>query len=191
MGIEERKQRQREQVRKEILKVAREIAKQEGWAAVSTRKIAEKIEYSTTKIYEEFGSREAVLAELQKQGFLHLKKEMAAAINTVVSPQEQLKQVSFAFWHFAVQYPELYQVMFGLGGAVCNTTPPEEMRSAGQVIMEVIKKLQPAFEHSLFLNWWALMHGFVSLHLLDNQHYQFDVNKTIGVAIDRFIKGIT
>ena len=58
MGINERKARQKQELRKKILKSARNIARIHGWEAVTTRKLAEKVEYSTTVIYEHFGNKD-------------------------------------------------------------------------------------------------------------------------------------
>jgi AcrR family transcriptional regulator len=63
MGSKERIQRQKEETRKNILKAAREIVKQEGWQGLSMRKIADKIEYTAPIIYEYFANKEAILQE--------------------------------------------------------------------------------------------------------------------------------
>ena len=44
MGITERKQRQKEEVRASILRAAWEVVETEGWQALSIRKIADAIE---------------------------------------------------------------------------------------------------------------------------------------------------
>lgn len=46
MGIVERRERLKKQVRSDIIKTAKEIAREDGWQAVSIRKIADVIEYS-------------------------------------------------------------------------------------------------------------------------------------------------
>ena len=51
MGIKERRAREKEQLRRQILSAARELFVNEGYENVSMRKIANKIEYSPTTIY--------------------------------------------------------------------------------------------------------------------------------------------
>ena len=46
MGTKQRREREKQEVREGILAGAREIALQEGWQAVTIRKVAERIEYS-------------------------------------------------------------------------------------------------------------------------------------------------
>jgi len=50
MGIIERRLRQKEEVKMDILKAAWELAKKDGWQAVSIRKIADAIEYRSFMI---------------------------------------------------------------------------------------------------------------------------------------------
>jgi AcrR family transcriptional regulator len=69
MGIAERKIRQKEDVRASILKAAWQLVENEGWQAVSIRKIAEAIEYSVPVIYDHFQNKDAILLEFTKEGF--------------------------------------------------------------------------------------------------------------------------
>ena len=50
MGTKERRAREKEQLRRQIIDAARELFVSEGYANVSMRKIADKIEYSPTVI---------------------------------------------------------------------------------------------------------------------------------------------
>src|SRR5215831_17182373 len=61
MGFKERRDRERTEMRQAILHAASEIAAQEGWHAVTIRRVAERIEYSPPTIYEYFESKEALL----------------------------------------------------------------------------------------------------------------------------------
>ncbi len=51
MGVKERRAREKEQLRQQILSAARELFVTEGYEHVSMRKSADKIEYSPTTIY--------------------------------------------------------------------------------------------------------------------------------------------
>src|SRR6202011_1127490 len=69
MGVKERRDRERLEMRRAILDAAREIAAQEGWQAVTIRRVAEKIEYSPPTIYEYFQSKEAILEAEMHEAF--------------------------------------------------------------------------------------------------------------------------
>src|ERR1700730_15343670 len=114
MGITERRLRQKEEVRANILATAWQIAKEDGWESVSIRKIAEAIEYSAPVIYDHFQNKEAILWEFAKEGFKGLSKKIQQAKEKFNDPAEQLKAIADAYWRFAFKNKEHYQLMFGL-----------------------------------------------------------------------------
>ena len=69
----ERKPRSREHTRIGIMLTAKDIARREGWQAVSIRKIADAIEYSAPIVYEYFDSKDVLLNEIRDEGFLFLE----------------------------------------------------------------------------------------------------------------------
>jgi len=79
LGIKERRQRQRQELRAGILAAAREIASSEGWQAVTIRKIAALIEYSPPVIYEYFASKEEILLESMRTGYAEQLRAVEAA----------------------------------------------------------------------------------------------------------------
>jgi AcrR family transcriptional regulator len=64
MGSQQRRERERQAIRQSILSAARQIAIEEGWQTVTTRKVADRIEYSQPTIYEYFDNKEAILMAL-------------------------------------------------------------------------------------------------------------------------------
>ena len=78
MGIKERREREKAEIREKILDAARELFVSEGYEAVTMRKIADKIEYSPTAIYLHFKDKEAVMRELCDDDFLALAKQLPA-----------------------------------------------------------------------------------------------------------------
>src|SRR5579884_1535902 len=120
MGMRERRERERkemrEEMRKSILAAAQEIASEEGWQAVTTRKVAERIGYSQPTIYEYFANKEAILLALLRYGYEQLVTEMQAAFSSTDDPEARLLAMTEAYWDFAFRSPELYQVMHGLAG---------------------------------------------------------------------------
>src|SRR5437763_6912307 len=120
MGIKQRRESERQEIRQEmrqsILSAARQIAAEEGWQAVTTRKVAERIEYSKPSIYEYFENKEAMLLALLRSGYQQLVTVMQEAVASTDDPEARLLAMTEAYWHFAFRSPELYQVMHGLAG---------------------------------------------------------------------------
>jgi AcrR family transcriptional regulator len=170
MGIKERRQRQRQELRGGILAAAREIASTEGWRAVTIRKIAAIIEYSPPVIYEYFDSKDEILLELMRQGYAQQLEAVERAKKAASGPEEALIDIGHAWLDLAFESPDLYQVMYGLGGV---SFPVTELRKEGEKIAEV---LRGAIEEILVKHgkededvWgkvnmlWGTVHGLVSL----------------------------
>src|SRR3954463_6957471 len=135
MGTKERRDRERQELRQAILTASRDIAAREGWQAVSIRKVAERIEYSPPTIYEHFTSKEALLLELMREGFRLLMERVQAGSSSAAAPEARIMAVARAYWDFAWDYPELYQVMHGLGGVpFCFGAVIEETESAPDLL---------------------------------------------------------
>src|SRR5215469_3583056 len=113
MGVRERRQRERQELRRAILDTAREIAAAEGWSAVTIRRVAEKIEYSPPVIYEHFSSKEEIVIELLREGFRQLLAEMRSARDAHKDPVESLLAIGQAYWSFSVAHPEMHLGIHG------------------------------------------------------------------------------
>src|ERR1700748_3055614 len=101
MGIIDRKQRQKEEVRSSILETAWGLVVTEGWQSFSIRKIADAIEYSVPVIYSHFENKDAILLEFNRKGFQLLADSLAAAKKGQVDPAEQIRAMAHAYWDFA------------------------------------------------------------------------------------------
>src|SRR5215469_12023580 len=117
MGIKQRREREKQEVQQAILSAARQIALQDGWQAVTIRKVADRIDYSPPTIYEYFASKEDILRELYLEGFRQLALTLQAARESVEDRRERLLNMADAYWDFAMDHLELYQLMYGMGGA--------------------------------------------------------------------------
>src|SRR5690242_9966936 len=120
MGVAERKERQKDEVRTAILQAAWEIASKEGWEAVSLRRIADIIEYSAPLIYSYFASKEAILLEFVKKGYLKKYEAYKKAREQHTDPALQLKAMAFAGWKFAVKQKTLYELMYSIKVSPCK-----------------------------------------------------------------------
>src|SRR3954470_22859415 len=120
MGIAERKQRHKDEVKKDIITAAWQLVKTDGWQALSIRKIADAIEYSVPVVYDHFENKEAILSEFNRKGFKTLADAISAAKATQTEPAKQLEAIAIAYWDFAFCNKAYYQLMFGLGMPTCE-----------------------------------------------------------------------
>jgi AcrR family transcriptional regulator len=173
MASADRKQRIKDDTRKSILEAAMRIGREEGWQALSMRKIADIIEYTPPVIYEYFANKEALMLELTKMGYLILAKDMRAARDKHRLPEKQLEDMWLTYWNFAFAEKELYQLMFGIEVNCCvwdNSVPEAEIPA--NMIWEVIGKLMgmenPPEELicKRYYTFWSVVHGLISINLV-------------------------
>jgi AcrR family transcriptional regulator len=110
MGTKERHERDREATRRAILDAARDLFVNEGFANVSIRKIAERIEYSPAAIYGYFPCKDDIFYALAEEGFRLLHRP--AAKLDALPPLDRLRAMFWHFYQFSVEQPQYFALMF-------------------------------------------------------------------------------
>lgn len=171
MGSKERIQRLKEETRNNILEAACLIVKEDGWQALSMRKIAEKIEYTAPIIYEYFANKEGILLELTRTGNVLLLSNFKTAKASQGTPEKQLEAMWFAYWDFAFANTHLYQLMFGVDMVCCEqvkTLP--EAEAATELLYESIRAIMDdPTENNVcrkYYTFWSIIHGLISINLV-------------------------
>jgi len=171
MASKDRILRLKEETRTNILDAALQIGKQEGWQALSMRKIADIIEYTAPIIYEYFANKEAIMMELTKKGYLILAKDMKAAKEAQDTPAKQLEAMWITYWNFAFAEKELYQLMFGIEVNCCvfEKSIPEIEVPANMLfasIKEVMGNKNPTEDQvcKWYYTFWSIVHGLISIN---------------------------
>lgn len=176
MGVKERRERQKEMLRQDILDAARELFVKEGYDNVSMRKIAEKIEYSPTTIYLYFQDKSELLFHLCEETFAKLLAELQVMDKRYKDPFTRLRAGLRAYVEFGLNHPNHYRVAF--------LTPPEshehpekfqDPESMGQrayfALRADVEKCIKAHNLQLHVDTmaqslWASVHGLTSLLIL-------------------------
>jgi AcrR family transcriptional regulator len=161
--IAERKLRDQQARRAQIISAARRIAEMEGWSHVTVRRLSDEISYSQPVLYAHFGSREGILAAVAMEGF----QEMGVALQKArrrVKGGNTVESVAAAYLEFAASSPALYEVMFSLSLSVPfgEAATPAELRFAFSQLMELFERQSPKPEVRAEL-FWASLHGIAEL----------------------------
>ena len=169
----ERRERQKIETRDGILNAARQLARQEGWGAVTIRRIADAIEYTPPIVYEYFASKEALLQELQAQGFARLADAMQSALSAETNARQRLFCAAEAYVDLAYAEPELYQLMHGSSSAAVSLDITLAQATPVGDSMESTLKDWAAAEGVTLTDLpsavdmiWGLLHGLVSVEML-------------------------
>lgn len=199
MGIAERKLRQREEFKTSILKAAWAQVLSDGWQSLSIRKIADAIEYSIPVIYNHFENKEAILLEFTKEGFDKLSDKLDEEKNKSTNPSSQLEAMAHAYWDFAFDHKEYYQLMFGLGIPACDRVNQiSEMKRMSMIMISAIREAIAMSNHKemdYFLKYHtylSILHGLVSIQMIQKEGKPDNDKKMIlQDAISGFIKALT
>src|SRR5688572_20661811 len=111
MGVAERKERHREELKLDILNAAKELFLENGFEATSIRNIAEKIEYSPATIYLYYKDKNEIIHALHQEGFKLLIQHFEV-LNTIPTAFERLKAMGKAYIQFALKHPDVYSLIF-------------------------------------------------------------------------------
>src|ERR1017187_1288414 len=183
MGIVERKERQKTEMRIAILDAAWQVVLDSGWQSLSIRKIADAIEYSVPVVYEHFENKEAILLEFTKLGFKLLNDNLEEARATSIDPEKQLEAMVHAYWDFAFSNKEYYQVMFGLGMPTCEQAKTvsglmEFMNVIESSILQITSKTKQVVNVRLKVHSFvSMLHGLVSINLVSPDQKQGEMGK--------------
>jgi AcrR family transcriptional regulator len=162
MGCTERRVREKEIIKANILTAALQIAKSEGWHSLTIRKIADAIEYAPPIIYEHFENKEALIQQLILSGYQTLNQETKKALAENLSPDSHLRKLSLVHWDFAFSNRELYRLMFSIE----RPKPNEEGLKGMMMIHEVFSQLTHKTDSELKLlifNWICLLNGTIGI----------------------------
>ena len=161
--IAERKLRDRQARRAQIVSAARRIAELEGWSSVTVRRLSDEISYSQPVLYAHFGSREGILAAVAVEGFQEIGVALEKARKRV-KRGNTVESVAAAYLEFAASSPALYEVMFSLSLSVpfYDAATPPELRFAFAQLLQLFQG-QGSKSEVLSELFWASLHGLAEL----------------------------
>jgi AcrR family transcriptional regulator len=165
MSVQERRERERAQRAQLIVTTARDLAEAEGWDAVTTRRLAELIEYSQPVLYSHFKGKDAIMAAVAVEGFAEIAARLRAARTKAPDARAALAAVVSAYADFAERRPALYDAMFihAVDLQFAHPDTPVALREAFDAIREA---LRPFTDDDLDVRTqvlWAGLHGLVTL----------------------------
>lgn len=204
MGTIERKERQKAELREQILNAAREIVVREGFGALTIRKIAEAVEYAPGTIYLYFENRDDIARQLCLQGFRELLVFLQPAAG-VADPLERLAAILEAYARFGMNHAETYRLIFmadpKFADAVFREAPVDAPDTGGLrafgFLVEALDELKGqqrladgADSHRLAEVLWASIHGVVSLKLTSPGFPATPTDALLAITIRTLFNGL-
>ncbi|MER6788524.1 TetR/AcrR family transcriptional regulator [Streptomyces sp. NPDC000658] len=188
MSVQERKERERAARERLIVATARELAEQKGWDAVTTRRLAERIEYSQPVLYSHFSGKREIIGAVALEGAAELAVAVRAATGAADGSRARVTALARAYLDFAVRNPAVYDAIFQLDGGLpyAQEDTPAPLKDAFAALLECLGEVAGDGVHSgLFTEvFWAALHGLATLtrarRLLPE-----DTERRVQLVVDR------
>ena len=175
MGVSERRIRERLDTRQSILAAARELFLLKGFEATTIRNIAEKIEYSPSTIYQHFKDKNEIFYTIHSEAFAELVRYLNAS-EMHKNPMDQLIALGQIYIQFALENPELYDLMFIMEAPIDFLNYLEDANwREGKMAFDYLKSvianciqqglIKETDLESLSYLIWSTVHGLVTISI--------------------------
>lgn len=173
MGVKERKERDKVEMRDKILQSAHKLFLDRGFEEVSIRNIAEAIEYSPATIYLYFKDKDEIFYALHGEAFKIFNQHMLGLV-AITDPFERLIAMGEEYLHFFHEHPKYYEIMFLTESPMdCeeNQDKWQEGQRALQFLEGILQDCQSKGRFAgmdcqvLAFSIWSYMHGMCALTL--------------------------
>ncbi|HSJ05154.1 MAG TPA: TetR/AcrR family transcriptional regulator [Longimicrobiales bacterium] len=186
MGVAERRERERAELRRQIIDAARDLLVEQGLPGLSMRAIAERVEYSPATIYLYFRDKHELVDEVVHTGFGMLAETVEAELvrtGETASAIDQYGAMGRAYARFAVENPAYFRVMFELPGTAEHSCDPVvESPADFEAAVAMVRRAVEAGEvdavdpRRMALMGWGLVHGLTTLFL--SGHLSTEIRST-------------
>jgi AcrR family transcriptional regulator len=204
-SVQDRKLRESDQRRKDIIKAVRKLIKSGGARAITLRKVAEEAGFSTTVVYALFKDKATLITQAMDSDLLDLAKAMRGATEPGLPPIENIKRAGRAYVTFGMNHPDQYALVFlerrphaPVESAMVEhgnqTQDPyafgrqlfHELAASGQVQADRLDSMGQIF--------WEGIHGMTSLRLVFGDKEQWfehaEFNAHLDDLLDVLMTGI-
>lgn len=200
MGLKQRREREREDLRAEILDAARQLFVKEGYESVSIRKIADKVEYAPGTIYLYFHDKAEILARICEETFAKLIKKMDAIKNDTAAPFDKLRRSLRTYILFGLENPNHYVVTFIQAKSVADSQTVDVFHQTGLQAFSCLRDCVASCvatgetvsddSDELAQTLWAGVHGLTSL-LITCPGFPFvENNRLIDRTVNTLVEGV-
>lgn len=197
MGIKERKEREKDILRERILAAAEDLFLTKGFADVSMRKIAAKIEYSATTIYNYFKNKEEMLHALIRNYYQDFMLQVAAGFEESTDPYQNLSNILKLYVKVGAANPEKYRLLLSTYSKFGHA----DFTSGKYLGFEFITKtIEECVEKDIFReldvqitaqSLWIMVYGLLNM-IITRPEYSWWKNKDalIEHSVDTMLAGL-
>lgn len=200
MGIKERRDIEKKDMKKKIMLAAIEIIEQEGYEKLSIRKIATRIEYSPTTIYLYYKDKAEIIADMSEELYCSVMRHVTDFINQnpTLSIREQIYDILHIFIKSLCNEPEMVKAIMYSGVEVVFSNAEVGKKPTNLGIMMFDNLLsngiaQRIFKPNIKNTSWMIVSaliGFVMSSIGGQLHLFENFDKLIDDYVEILIGGI-
>lgn len=194
MGIKERRNVEKAEMKRKIMEAAIDIIEQEGYEKLSIRKIAAKIEYSPTTIYLYYTDKAEIITDMSNELYSKVFNDVVTFINknAVLTLEQQIQEIMCVFIKALCSEPEMVKaIMFsGMNVIFANESSNCTPTNTGISMLDDLisngisqKVFRPDIQNSSWMIISALL-GFV-MSVITNKLYR---HNNFNQFVDDFVK---
>ncbi|OIQ49882.1 putative HTH-type transcriptional regulator [Pseudodesulfovibrio hydrargyri] len=194
MTTKDRREQDREKMRRRILDAARQLFVKEGFDNVSLRRIASRIEYSPAALYRYFRNKREILSALREEGFARFVERQKRTRRRFPDPLDRLRAGAREYIGFALSEPDHYHLMFSTSCGQVDLDgewAASSLRSYGMFRDLVVEcaatgRFGDVEPDALVFALWGQLHGLVHL-IATGQMAALSNGADLDVLLDRII----
>jgi AcrR family transcriptional regulator len=204
MGVAERRAREKQQLRSQIVEAATAIIAEEGLQNFSIRRLADRIEYSPATIYLYFKDKTALVHQICAETFEPLIARMEVIKAENLGPLETMRKCIRAYIDHGLEHPNHYYVTFCLPEAQYSDMNEAEIDAGYDIGMQTFDGLrqgvricieagviaQADVETTAQLAYMQ-MHGIVSALITAPTYFPWvDKQRLVDQGVEQILRGM-
>lgn len=200
MGIKERRNLEKAEMKRKIMEAAIEIIEQEGYEKLSIRKIATKIEYSPTTIYLYYKDKAEIITDMSDELYNKVFSNVVTFINenTMLTVEKQVREIMCLFIKGLCSEPEMVKaIMFsGMNVIFANEASNCTPTNSG---IDMLDKLffngvtQKVFRSDIQNSSWMIVSallGFVMSAVTNKLHLHDNFDQLVDEFVKILMRGV-
>jgi AcrR family transcriptional regulator len=172
MGIQERREREREARRRAVLDAARQLVRERGFAGTTTKEIARRCELSEATLFGYFQNKDEILTSLVLEGIDFATAGYEEILDSDADPAHKLARLWQFFSKVRAEHPEHFHVFAYMAqpqgmASVASEVKAEIARRSGENFRRITALLREVTgEEDVRLRADLLWAAFVGLSVL-------------------------
>ena len=207
MGLLERRGKEKDNRRKNILKSARSLFFTKGFTKVTVDEIAKSSELGKGSIYLYFNSKEEIYAQILLNDIDTFNEKVDVLFGEKSTAAHLLKELSYLYIDYFLNDSELFRILMTYMLQPAKMNLPDKLNAQifnaiarsinviGRLLQMGVetKEFSPELNIKKYQNaFWGLLNGIISLYIFSGSpaNRREKIYSTTNLALEIFIKGL-